>query len=252
MSWVVTAIVGSNIIGGLIGADASQSAASTQANAANTATATQQAMFDKTTANVAPWLQAGQGSLAQLVAGTQPGGALTPTPYTPFSLDQFHVDPGYQFQLQEGTNQIENMMSKTGGPNSNNLKGLVSFSQGLANTDYQQALNNYITQFQLGNQQKQQEFSNLSQLSAGGLGAGLQQGQISANVGGNIGQNIIGAGNAQAAGRVGVANALTGAGSSAYNQYLQLQYLKALNPSTDAAPTPLDPALFTGVGASPY
>ena len=55
-------------------------------------------------------------------------------------------------------------------------------------------------------------------------GAGL----IGATVAGQVGSNTIGAGNATAAGTVGAANAITGAGSSAYNQYLQQQYLTAL------------------------
>jgi hypothetical protein len=116
--------------------------------------------------------------------------------------------------------------------NSGNMKGLIGYSQGLANTEYQQALNNYITQFSLGNQTKQQQFQNLSSISGTGESAAVGQGQTSAVVGGQIGSNIIGAGNAQAAGTVGVANALTGAGSSAYNQYLQQQYLQAMNPTS--------------------
>ena len=230
MSWIAVAIVGGSVVSGMLGADAATSAADTQAGAARDATAAQRAMFDKTEANVAPWLEAGQSSLKDLMAGIQPGGQFDQTPYAPFTMDKFHSDPGYQFQLQEGQNALENKWSKTGGPNSNNMKGLIQFSQGLANTDYQQALNNYITQFQLGNQTKQQEFANIAGISAGGLGAALQEGQIGTNVGQSIGSNIIGAGNASAAGMVGAANAWTGAASNGYNQYLQQQYLQALNP----------------------
>lgn len=230
MSWIAVAIVGGNLISGMMGADASQSAAQTQANAADNATATELGMFNQTQANVAPWLDAGQASLKDLMAGIQPGGQYAQTPYTPFTMDQFHSDPGYQFQLQQGENAITNQMSKSGGANSNNMKGLMSFSQGLANTDYQQALNNYIQQFQLGNSSKQQQFSNVSGISAEGLGAGLKQGQIGAQVGQDVGSNIIGAGNATAAGKVGSVNAMTGAGSSAYNQWLQQQYMQAMNP----------------------
>lgn len=225
MSWIAVAIVGGSVVSGMLGANAAESAASTQAGAANNATAAELGMYNTTAANVAPWLTAGQTSLQRLMAGTQPGGEFAQTPYQPFTMDQFHPDPGYQFQLQQGTNAIENQMSKSGGANSNNMKGLMSYSQGLANTDYQQALNNYITQFQLGNQTKQQSFSNVSGLSAGGLGAGLQQGQIGAQVGQSIGGNMIGAGNALAAGKVGVSNALTGAMGTGYNAWLQNQYL---------------------------
>lgn len=218
------------IIGGvasaLIGSDASQSAADTQAAAAKAATQAQLQMYNQTSKNVEPWLTAGQTSLQQLMAGVQPGGQYEQQQYVPFTSQQFQQDPGYQFQLQQGQNALTNAQSKTGGPNSNNLKGMVNYTQGLANTDYQQALTNYINQYQLGNQTRQQNFSNMSGISAGGLSAGLQQGQISQNVGQSIGSNMIGAGNAQAAGQVGTANAITGAVNTGYNQYLQNQYLQ--------------------------
>lgn len=227
MSWIAAAVIG----GSLISAYGSKSAADTQAGAASNATAAQLGMYNTTAANVAPWLQAGQASLKDLTAGVQPGGQFYQTPYTPFTMDQFHQDPGYQFQLAQGQNALENQMSKTGGANSNNLKGLINYTQGLASTDYQTALNNYIQQFLLGNQAKQQQFSNVAGIAAGGLSAGLQQGLISADVGKSIGSNIIGAGNAQAAGTVGVANALTGGISSGYNQWLQQQYLNQGGPT---------------------
>jgi hypothetical protein len=234
MTWLAAAVIGSAAIGAI----ASTSAAGKQAGAAQHATDVQQAMFNQTQANVAPWLTAGQTSLKELIAGTQPGGPLTQLPYQPFTLDKFHQDPGYQFQQQQGENAAINAMSKSGGPNSNNLKGLIGFSQGLANTDYQQALNNYITQFGLTNQTRQQQFQNLNTISAEGLGAGLQQGQISANVGSNIGQNIIGAGNAQASGIVGASNAFTGGISNAYNAWIQQQFLAKMNPGGFPGATP--------------
>jgi hypothetical protein len=212
----------------LISGTAATGAAKTQANAADAASQAQLGMYAQTANNVAPWLDAGQSSLKDLMTGIQPGGQFAQTPYTPFTDAQFKQDPGEQFQLQQGQNAIMNGMSKSGGPNSNNMKGLMSFSQGLANTDYQQALNNYVSQFQLANQTKQQNFANEAGISSGGLGAGLQQGQISANVGQSVGSNMIGAGNAQAAGQVGVANAVTGGLSSAYNQYVQQQFLQAM------------------------
>jgi len=221
------AIIGAagSIAGGLISANGAQSAAQTQANAANQASQVQQNMFNTTQQNAAPWIQAGQGALSQLTAGTQPGGALTQQAYTPFTTQQFQQDPGYQFQLQQGENALTNGASISGGMNSNNLKGLIGYSQGLANTDYQTALGNYMNQYQLGNQAAQQNFTNLSNLSQTGANAGQGLGSQSANVGSTIGQNIIGAGNAQASGTVGAANAAQSGINGAYNSYLQSQYL---------------------------
>jgi len=240
MSFIFTAIIGGGaaIGGALISANASQNAAQTQANAANQASQVQQNMFNTTQQNAAPWLQAGQASLSQLSAGTQPGGALTPqayAQYTPFSMSQFQQDPGYQFQLQQGQNALTNQESISGGMNSNNLKSLLGFSQGLANSDYQTALGNYMNQFNQGNtqtglnnQNRQQQFTNLSNLSQTGANAGQGLGTQSANVGSNIGNNIVGAGVAQSAGQVGVANALqSGLNGVANNSQLQ-QYLQQI------------------------
>lgn len=166
------------------------------------------------------------------------------TPYTPFTQGMYQESPLAKLETQAGTNALTNAFSLSGGMNSNNLKGLIDYTTGVTGKDYQTALANYIQQWQLGNTTKQQTYNNLAGLSAGGLSAGLQQGQISQNVGQNIGSNIIGAGNAQAAGTVGVGNALTGGIGSGYNAWLQNQYLNRLGtqpgaPVEDAVTVPL-------------
>lgn len=236
--WGVAAAAAGAIGGALISSNASKSAAETQANAANQASQLQQNMFNQTQANAQPWVQSGQAALSQLNSGTQPGGALTQQAYTPFTAAQFQQDPGYQFQLQQGQNALTNQASNTGGMNSNNLKGLLGYSQGLANTDYQTALGNYMSQFQQGNAVRQQNFTDLSNLSQTGANAGQGLGSQSASVGSQIGNNIVGAGQATASGQVGSANALTNGLSNGYNAYLQSQYLNGGNtgwsPSSDA------------------
>ena len=174
MSWIAVAIVGGNVVSGLIGGSAAESAASTQAGAANNATAAELGMYNQTAANVAPWLTAGQGALSQLVAGTQPGGALMPSSYTPYGLPQFQASPEYQnmqMQDQNAINASLNASSKTGGMNSNNLQGLIGWTQGNATSQYATGLNDYITQFLQGNQAKANQFSTLNTLSQTGLGA---------------------------------------------------------------------------------
>ena len=315
-------IAGGSILSALIGGNASESAASTQANAANQASQVQQNMYNQTAANVAPYLSAGQSSLQSLMSN-QGAGMYNPAsyqtnfnpqgvnanfntsgvqtnmgqvnPYQNFSMQQFQQDPGYQFQLSQMQNQMQNASSLTGGANSNNMKGLMGATQGLANQDYQQALNNYTSQYQLGsqatlqnanlmamgnqaigqqwqgqqagnaaigqqaqleqmgnqgiqmnNQNLQQMFANQSGLANMGLSAGLQQGQISQGVGASIGNNIIGAGNASAAGQVGIANAVTGSASSGYNSYIQSQYLNALTNNGVSPATPYNTVDMTG------
>jgi hypothetical protein len=236
--------------GALISGDASKSAAQTQANASNQASQVQQNMFNTTQANAQPWIQGGQQALSQLMAGTQPGGNLTQQAYTPFTAADLNAtqSPGYAFQLQQGNNALTNAASLSGGMNSNNLQGLINYNQGAANTDYQQSLANYMSQFQQGNAVNQQNFANLSNLSQTGANAGQGLGSQSATVGSQIGNNIVGAGQATASGQIGVANALTGAGSSAYNAYLQSQYLNQGNTGWDPSSVAVNP----NTGTSQY
>ncbi len=224
MTWAAVVGAGVSLVGGALGSSASKQAAGQEASAASESALEQQNMYNDTVRNVNPWLRAGGQSLDMLMAGVA-GGSLNPTPYTPFTMAQFQEDPGYQFQLSQGQNALTNASSLSGGSNSNNLKGLINYTQGAANSDYQTALTNYINQYQLGNQAKQQTFSNLSSISQGGMGAALQQGQIGTSAGANIGTSLMNAGAAQAAGTVGAANAWGNAATSGYNAYLQSQYM---------------------------
>jgi len=164
--------------------------------------------------------------------GTQPGGALIPTPYTPFTMETFNASP--EAQLIKGQdlgaiNAAQNASSIGGGLNSNNLKGLIDWTSTNTLNDYNAALNNYLTQYLTGNAAKQQQFANLSGISAQGVGAATGTGAIGAKTGGDIANTITGAGNANAAGTVGIANALTGGIGQGYNAYLQNQYLNMFN-----------------------
>ncbi len=66
------------VLGGLIGGDASQSAAQTQANSANQASQVQQNMFNTTQQNLAPYMQQGGVALSQLAQGLGLGPAPGP------------------------------------------------------------------------------------------------------------------------------------------------------------------------------
>lgn len=172
-AWAAGAAAIGGIASSVIGGNAADSAAQTQANAATSAAqiqanATDQAsqteldMFSQTQANEAPYLAAGNNALSALVSGTlggefnaaYPGGAppsaptapnLTPiSAETPFTLADYQQSPGYQFQLKQGTDAVLNNASRLGGVNSGNtLKALTQFGQGLANQDFQQGYNNY-------------------------------------------------------------------------------------------------------------
>jgi hypothetical protein len=191
------AILGSSIIGGLT----SSNAANTQANAANNATATQQAMFGQTQKNIAPFVQGGQAAIGQL--GTPGMQDYLTHQFTAADLNA-NMSPGYEFARTQGLRAVGNAAGVTGSlVGGNAQQGAANYAENLANTYYQNAFQNYQTQ-------RSNIFNQLYSIAGLGSNAAVGQGTIGANVGGNLANTITGAGNALAAGQVGTANAITG------------------------------------------
>jgi hypothetical protein len=97
-------------------------------------------------ATLSPYQQAAQGVLPQLqqVAGER----IDPT-MTGFNFQDYMNDPGYQFQLQQGQQGINQASAARGNffaPAT--VQGLGQFQQGLAATSYQDAFNRYLQQTQ--------------------------------------------------------------------------------------------------------
>ncbi|HET7832360.1 MAG TPA: hypothetical protein VFK88_05295 [Gallionella sp.] len=183
--------------------------------------ADQQALLAQQRADQQPWLEAGKASLAQLAAGTSPGGALV----RPFSMADFQADPGYGFRISEGEKGIQRAASAHGGLYSGaTLKALSRFNQDTASGEYGNAYNRY-------NNNQSNDFNRLASIAGLGQTATNQVGQAGQNAYGtiansgmnasnNISQNMIGAGNARASGYVGAANSLNN-GLSQYMNYSQ-------------------------------
>jgi hypothetical protein len=180
--------------------------------------------------------QAPPGSTPPPAAGTPGGfGSLV----TPFSPSMYQQSPGYQFQQQQGQQQLNNAAAARGtyyAPTT--LQDLSTFNQGLLNTDYQQALQNYTGQ-------QNQVYNMLSGQSGSGQNAAAQLGGFSGQTAGQVGQNITGAANAQAAGQVGGANALSGGISNAYNSYLMQQILGNQQQSIYGTPQEMVPGQYS-------
>lgn len=212
MPFLTGAIIagGASILGGLMSSNGAQDAAQTQANAANNASAQQMAMYNQNVQRLSPWTQAGQvslGNLTSLLGSTGMNGVLT----TPFSAALYQQSPGYQWQMDQGTQAIMNHASALGGVNSGNtLKALQTYGQGLANQDYYQAANQYA------NWQNQLYNMNAGVANTGVNAAGMTAG-LGANTASQIGSNMMGAGNAISAGQVAGANALGNSLSSIGN-----------------------------------
>lgn len=214
MPWAIAAAA--------IGVGGSLLAAGEQSSAANKANQTEWNIFKATEANEQPFINAGTAALAPLEqglgigpgAGTPGYGSLTQS-YTP---DMYKQSPDYQFNLNAGNSNILNNATATGGVNSSNtLRSLQQFGVGLANQDYQQARSNYV-----GDQQ--QKFGMLETVAGSGQNAAANLGSIGSQTAASIGNNIIGAGNANAAGIVGATNSVTGG----VNNYLQYQFLNSI------------------------
>lgn len=210
------AIAGAAAIGGaLISSSASQNAANTEAGAANAANGLTTNMFNTEEANAKPWLTAGQNALGELQTDL-------PSLDAPFTMQDFQESPGYQFQLNQGLQAMQRSAAAKGMLNSSGTQqNLNNYAQGAANTDYQQALQNYLSQ-------NQQKYNMLSGISNQGLSAASLTNSAAQNTTNNISANTIGAGNASAAGQIGTANAINGGLSSVANGYMNYNMMSNL------------------------
>lgn len=186
-----------SIGGALISANASKSAASTQANAANRAADLQLQEQQQVRSDLAPFRTVGENATNRLAAFQGLPGIDTLPPGAENSF--LENTPGYQFALTQGLKSVQNSAAARGlGTSGAALKGAAGFATGLAQNTYQQNLLNPL------------EF-----LSGQGESAAAQTGQLGTQGAATAGAGIVGAGNAGAAGTVGAANAAAGGLNSA-------------------------------------
>jgi hypothetical protein len=220
----------------LIGSSASRGAASTQADAAARASDAQRQIFERQVELQEPFRQAGlagQNRLLQLLGlgedKTAPGFGKYAT--AEFGADKFKADPGYAFRMSEGMKALERSAAARGGLLSGaTLKGTQRFGQDLASQEYQNAFNRYQAE-RTGTLNPYASLAGVAQSSANTLGT--QAGQL----GQQLGSNIIGAGNAAAAGQIGAANAIVGGVGQGINFYQNQQLMNRLLPQQMAGPS---------------
>lgn len=253
MSFIAAGIgaVGS-IAGGIIGAGAASKASQQQAAEFQQAANFNQNAMQGVQNNEQPYINAGKGAQGQLnnllgIGAPDPSqnqsaggyGSLN-SPFTAQTFQQY--SPAYQFQLQQGGTGVLNQDSSSQGAESGAaMKDLVSFNQGLANTSFNNAFQQYQTQ-------QNNTFNRLNSIATQGQSAGsnstLGASQFGANVAGALG----GVGNAKASGTIGAANAITGAINSA------TPWLASAVPDSTPGFTPTFDASLgaaTGMGNSP-
>lgn len=247
MSWVAVGVAGAGLVGGLLGAGASEQASAQQVAAEQEALAQQQQMFNTTQSNESPFIQAGGLAQGQLNYLTGIGGQLNPdgTPITstaggygslntPFNATTFQQQsPQYQFNLQQGAQGTLNQDSNAQGAESGAaLKDLMSYNQNFANNSYNSAFQNYQTQ-------NNNIFNRLNSIAGLGSSAGSAGTTGAASFANSIGNTTSSIGASQAAGTVGAANAITGGlqsgasafyGQNALNQILSQGSTTTYNP----------------------
>jgi len=222
---IAAATVGSS----LIGANAAKGAANTQAAAAAQASDAQRAMFERQVELQEPFREAGLKGQNRLLEYLGLGGDVNAPGYgkyatAEFGMDKFQADPGYAFRMSEGMKALERSAAARGGLLSGaNLKNTQRFGQDLASQEYQNAFNRFQTQ-RANTLNPYASLTGVAQSSANTLGT--QAGQL----GQYLGSNIIGAGNAQAAGQIGAANAITGGVGQGINFYQNQQLMNRLFP----------------------
>ena len=213
----------------LIGANASKSAARTQADATRHASdVTLQGQREALDAQK-PFLEGGYAATNRLqellgLGGDKSadgyGSLNTPFSFTPGDLTQ---TPGYQFSLQQGQNALDRKASAGGGFYSGGgLKDAASFSQGLAGTTFDNEYNRAFNAFQTN----RANTLNPLQSMAG-------QGQTSAGTVGNIqmgGANslanlITGNANAQGAAKIATGNAISSGINNGLAAWQRSQYM---------------------------
>jgi hypothetical protein len=219
---------GASILGARAQSQAAKDAARSQSRATREAMTSQEKALERQIGLQEPFRQSGVNALAEYGAASQ---------YTPFGMDQFNADPGYQFRMSEGLKALERSAASRGILSSGQtLKDITRFGQDTASQEYQNAFQRYLME-------RQQKLAPLEYRI--GLGQGAASGQA-ANVGGaaqNTGRLIEGQGNINANRAIAQGNAFTGAmgniadiasqAATGYGQYKAAQpyqnYLAAIN-----------------------
>jgi len=266
--------LGASAAGGIasaaIGGSAAESAAQTQANSEQNAIGLQQQEWTTQQANEAPFLAAGESALSPLEADVTnpafseyPGGTFqAPT------AAQAEAYPGEQFQLSQGAQAIDENAAATGNLDSGTTgEALENYGQNLAQTDYgnvyNQALQQYATNYGVWNQDTTNQVNRLQTLANTGANTAAQLGQQGQAAAATEGNELVGQGTALASGTVGAANAITGGLSGITNFASSLplysllgQQQQALNTSSYApgggagsAFAPTAPGSGSGLGA---
>lgn len=174
----------SSVISAVVGSNAANKAADTQANAAQQSADTTWRMYNQNREDTMPWLEQGTAAINKLgtllgtsgTAGLEGYGSLLKS----FGMEDFKADPGYEFRQTEAQKALERSAAARGGLLSGAAaKAIQQRGQDIASDEYQNAYNRYNT-----NQ------TNIYNRLAGVAGSGQNAANTLGTAGANAASNV--------------------------------------------------------------
>lgn len=235
----IGASAGAAVVGAGATAYGANRAASAQTASVRDSNALQERMFNESRADTAPFRYWGEEAFNTLGPMVGVGGNPLTAPLTRRfepTIGELENTPGYKFTLDQLLKTTQNSFAGRGlGQSGAAVAGAQDRAFGLASTTYQQQLDNYL-------KQNSQIFNMLMQPAQLGANAAASQAGVSAQVGANMGNNLIGGGNAVAGAQMAGTNALVGGANNLAGSYMQWQMLNRLTSPTAASGTSWSPA----------
>lgn len=215
MSWVAVAVGGAAVIGGVVATNSANQAANSERDASNSANQLTQGMYNNNVRINQPWVDSGRANLDTLNADM-------PDLTRQFTMQDFHADPGYQFDLAQGQQAMQRSAAAKGMLNSmGTQQNLSNYSQGMASNEFSNAQQRFA-------QNQTQKYNMLAGMAGNGQTAIGQITQAGTQAGNQMSNNVIGAGNAQAAGQIASGNAINGTLQSGVNGYMNYNMMQQL------------------------
>ncbi len=229
---------GGSIISSIFGSSAATKASQAQIAQENKALQFQESVYGDQKANQAPFVTAGQSSIASLMAGFANGtfGPGSIPNFTAPTLDEARATPGYQFTQQQGELGIERGAAAAGGAvTGGTLKALAKFDTGLADSTYNDVFARAMAGYNSHLASQQQSFNQLAGVASLGEGAAAGVNANGTSAASTVGSTLGSIGNAQASGTVGSANSIISGINGATNSATLPFYLQSLRQSQGAA-----------------
>ena len=198
--------LGGNLLSAGLESRGISKAADAQMDAARQANDLMRSMYDQNRQDIAPWREAGVNSLGRLqeMLGLS-GNAQAPgygSLMQGFTGADVATEPGYQFGLQQGEQSIDRSAGAQGKRYSGaTLKALQRYGQDYAGTKFNEA-------FSRDASTKNRLFNQLSGVAGTGQNATQNIGQQGMTMTGQLGQNLMGAGNVSGASALARGNML--------------------------------------------